>query len=64
MNGGASRDLLEARLERDQRELVAVLGGLRERVRGELDPRRRIQERPAAWLIGAAVLGLWLGTRR
>jgi hypothetical protein len=60
----ASRDLLEARLERDQRELAAVLGGLRERVRTELDPRRRIEERPGAWLLAAALLGFWLGTRR
>ena len=60
----ASRDLLEARLERDQRELAAVIGSLRERVRTELDPRRRIESRPAAWLLGAALLGLWLGMRR
>lgn len=63
----ASRDLLEARLERDQRELAAVIGGLRERVRSEiaeLDPRRRIEERPEAWLLGAMLLGLWLGARR
>jgi hypothetical protein len=63
----ASRDLLEARLERDQRELAAVLAGLRERVRTELDqldPRRRIEERPTLWLLAAGLLGLWLGARR
>ena len=63
----ATRELLEARLERDQQELVASLGHLRERVRGDvahLDPRRRIEERPVPWLLGAALLGLWLGARR
>jgi hypothetical protein len=64
MNGGAQRELLEARIEREQQQLIEVLGGLRERVRGELDPRRRIQERPSAWLAGAALLGFWLGMRR
>lgn len=60
----ASRDLLEARLERDQRELVAVLGGLGERVRAGVDPRRHLEARPHAWLLGAALIGLWLGARR
>lgn len=63
----ASRDLLEARLERDQRELAAVIGGLGERVRteiAELDPRRHIEARPGAWLLGAVLVGLWLGARR
>lgn len=63
----ASRDLLEARLERDQRELAAVIGGLRERVRTEiadLDPRRHIEARPTAWLAGAVLVGVWLGARR
>jgi hypothetical protein len=61
----ASRELqLAASIERDERELAAVVGALRERVRSELDLRRRIGERPAAWLLGAALLGLWLGARR
>ncbi|HXK21355.1 MAG TPA: hypothetical protein VMS55_01635 [Myxococcota bacterium] len=63
----ATRELLEARLERDQQEFVASLVSLRERVRADLahlDPRRRIEERPAPWLIGAVLLGLWLGARR
>jgi hypothetical protein len=60
----AVRDLLEARIERDQKELVAMLGGLRERVRAELCLGRRVNERPAAWLLGAALVGFWLGARR
>jgi hypothetical protein len=63
----ATRELLEARLERDQQELVASLGHLRERLRTDvahLDPRRRVEERPVPWLLGAALLGLWLGARR
>ena len=62
-----SRHLLEARLERDERELAAVVAGLRERVRSEveqLDPRHRIEERPFAWILGAVLFGLWLGARR
>jgi hypothetical protein len=61
-----SRAALEARLERDQRELAAALGGMRERVRvrAELDLGQRVAERPAAWLVGAALFGLWLGARR
>lgn len=61
----ATREVqLAAGIERDQRELAAVVAALRERVRSELDLREHVLRRPSAWLLGAALFGLWLGARK
>ena len=64
MNAALSREVLEARIVRERVALAEALGDLREQVRAELDLRRRVRERPAAWLAGALTIGLLLGLRR
>ena len=60
----ASRELLEAQMARDRQELVAVLRDFGARAREELDLRRRVVERPSAWLVATWWVGFWLGARR
>jgi hypothetical protein len=64
MSAAASREVLEARIQRSRRALTEAVGDLGERARAELDPRRGIRARPAAWLAGALVIGFLLGARR
>lgn len=64
MNPALSRDVLEARIVRERKALADALRDLRDQARFELDLRRRVRERPSAWLAGALVLGLLLGVRR
>jgi hypothetical protein len=59
-----SRELLEARIDREREALIEALDDVRERTRAELDVARRVRERPLAWLVGASLVGLWLGARR
>lgn len=64
MSTALSREVLEARIVRERAALTEALGDLRDQARAELDLRRRVRERPAAWLAGALVIGLLLGVRR
>lgn len=64
MSAAASREVLEARIVRQRRALAEALGDLGERARAEIDPRRWVQERPAALLAGALVIGFLVGVRR
>ena len=64
MSAAISRGGLEARIVRERRALAEALSDLGERARAEVDPRRWVRERPAAWLAGALVVGFLLGVRR
>jgi hypothetical protein len=64
MSAAASREVLEARIARQRHALAEALGDLGERARAEIDPRRWVRERTAAWLAGALVIGILLGVRR
>ena len=64
MSAAASREVLEARILRQRRALAEALGDLGEKARAEVDPRRWVRARPAAWLAGALVIGFLLGVRR
>ena len=64
MSAAASREMLEARIAHQRRALAVALGDLGERARAEVDPRRWVRARPAAWLAGALVIGFLLGVRR
>ena len=64
MSGEASREQLEARIARERVELMRSLEDLGEHVRSELDLGQRMSERPSAWLAGAFLVGIWMGSRR
>ncbi len=64
MSAAMSREALEARIVRQRKALTVAFGDLGERAREEIDPRRWVRERPAAWLAGAFVVGFLLGVRR
>jgi hypothetical protein len=64
MSAAMSREALEARIARQRKALTLAFGDLGERAREEIDPRRWVRERPAAWLAGAFVVGFLLGVRR
>jgi len=64
MTAAPSRELVEARLDREREELAELLEDLGARARAGLDLRRRIRAHPIAWLLGATVLGVWLGRPR
>jgi hypothetical protein len=70
-----SREMLEARIDREREELADALEDarrgarlavedVRARARAELDVASRVRARPMAWLVGASLVGLWLGARR
>jgi hypothetical protein len=64
VSAAVTRELIEARLAREREAFSDVLEDLRLRARLDLDLRRRVRERPLAWLAGALALGFFLGTRR
>ena len=64
MSAAASREVLEARIVRERAALAEALVDLRDQACAEVDLRRRVRERPSAWLAGALVVGLLLGVRR
>ncbi len=64
MSAAASREVLEARIVRERAALAEALVDLRDQAYAEVDLRRRVRERPSAWLAGALVVGLLLGVRR
>lgn len=63
MSTEASRQQLEARIARERVELARTLEDLGEHVRAELDLGERLSERPSAWLAGAFLVGVWMGSR-
>ena len=64
MSAAFEREVLEARIVREREALAEALGSLGERVRAEVDLRRRVRANPSAWLAGALVIGFLLGVRR
>lgn len=64
MSAAFEREVLEARIVREREALAEALGALGERVRAEVDLRRRVRANPSAWLAGALVIGFLLGVRR
>lgn len=64
MNAALSREVLEARIARERAALAEALVDLGDQTRAQLDLRRRVRERPAAWLAGALTIGLLLGVHR
>jgi len=64
VSAALSRDVLEARIVRERAALSEALAELHDQARAQLDLRRRVRERPSAWLAGALVIGLILGVRR
>lgn len=64
MSTAASREALEARIEREREALADALDELREQAREQIDLRRHVAERPLVWLGGAMLLGFMWGARR
>jgi len=64
VSAASPREVLEERIVRQRRALAEALDDLGERARAEVDPRRWVRARPAAWLAGALVIGFLLGVRR
>jgi hypothetical protein len=64
LSPSGAKEVLEAHLALDRKELSRVLQDVRERASANLDVSRRVRERPSAWLAGALLLGFWLGARR
>jgi hypothetical protein len=56
------RAMLHAAIERDRAELRDAVDDLATAVGYELDPRRRIAADPLPWMLGAFVVGVWLGS--
>ncbi|HME72561.1 MAG TPA: hypothetical protein VKM54_22255 [Myxococcota bacterium] len=55
---------LKGRIERDGHALCEAFESLRRAAVAEIDPRERVRAHPIAWLAGALLLGMFLGTRR
>jgi len=67
MNDVQTREALVSSLERDEEELEQALDELKVAVRrpfaiGE-NAAQHIAEHPLPWLVGALLVGLWLGSR-
>ena len=67
----STREVLEARIERERDELAHVIEdlrlGARARIhfaRSQLDVRRYVRQRPWGWLGGALLAGFLIGARR
>ncbi len=56
-------EAVQESLASNQEELRASVERVRRAVREPLAVTKRIRERPAPWVFGAALLGLWLGVR-
>jgi hypothetical protein len=55
-------DLLQS-IERDQEEVRVAVQELAGAARSQLDVGERIKAFPLTWVIGAVLVGLWLGSR-
>ena len=65
-NGSVALDeraRLEERIRRDRAELAAAVVDLGHAARDRLRLGAHVADEPAAWLLGAFTLGLWLGWR-
>lgn len=60
----ADRHALTADLEVRRRELAAATRDLRIAAARWVDPREYVQARPMTWVVGAGLVGFWLGARR
>jgi hypothetical protein len=56
-------EALNESLANDREELRDAVQRVKNAVSEPLDVQRRIRESPRPWVFGAALLGLWLGTR-
>jgi hypothetical protein len=54
----------ESDVERTRERVASSMLALREEVARQVDWRRYVRARPAAFLAGALVFGFWLGYRR
>ena len=57
------RDHLLQSIERDEEQLRVTMHELAGVARCKLDVAERIKESPLAWVIGACLMGAWLGSR-
>ncbi len=57
------RETLLQSIEHDQEDLHQALADLKNAAQQAIDLGAYIAERPAPWLVGAFVLGFWLGVR-
>lgn len=55
------RDLLRQSIERQEAELRDAVDDLTHAVKRELTLTARVAENPRPWLVGAFLLGVWLG---
>lgn len=59
----SQRENLLQSIERDEAEVRVAVHQLADAARSKLDVGERIKEFPLAWMIGAFLLGAWLGSR-
>jgi hypothetical protein len=59
MSSAPERERLERVVAEDQREMLAALDEMESAALSSIDPRRRIAEAPATWLLVAAGIGLF-----
>ena len=57
------RDHLLRSIEQDEEEMRVATHELAEAVRFKLDRGERIKQAPLTWVIGACLVGAWLGSR-
>jgi len=57
------RDHLLRSIEQDEEEMRVATHELTEAVRFKLDLGERIKQSPLTWVIGACLMGAWLGSR-
>ena len=57
------REGLRQSIERDQEEVRGAVQELVDAAQARFDFRERVKESPLAWVIGACLVGLWLGSR-
>ncbi|MCW5890826.1 MAG: hypothetical protein KIT14_09760 [bacterium] len=58
------RAVLEHRVAEHRDELRTALHDLERAARARVDVRDAVRERPVPWLVGALLLGAWLGRPR
>jgi hypothetical protein len=56
-----SREVIEQSLEQHKQELRVAVADLSTAARPLSRPRDRVRAQPVLWVIGACLLGVWLG---